>query len=97
MATRSAPKRKVATPWGSAEVVEEVKVAQRASEKRFTTIVQLLVGSNDEPFVRIAYTTDGVARRGPVTLKARDLERVLSELAAQPGLAALFRLTGGGA
>jgi hypothetical protein len=78
-------------------VVEEVKVAQRASEKRFTTVVQLLAGANDEPFVRIAYTTDGVARRGPVTLKVRDLERVLSEVAAQPGLASVFRLKGGGA
>jgi hypothetical protein len=85
----------VATPWGSAEVVEEVKVPQRASEKRFTTIVQLLAGANDEPFVRIAYTTDGVARRGPVTLKVRDLERVLSELSGQPGLAAVFGLDGG--
>jgi hypothetical protein len=97
MATKLAPKHKVSTPWGRAAVVEEVKVAQRASERRFTTIVQLLAGANDEPFVRIAYTTDGVARRGPVTLKVRDLERVLSELAAQPGLAAVFRLTGGGA
>src|SRR5262249_15932189 len=73
MATKPAAKRRVATPWGSAEVVEEVKVAQRASEKRFATIVQLLAGADDEAYVRIAYSTDGVARRGPVTLKLRDL------------------------
>ena len=65
-------------------MVEEVKVAQRAAEKRFTTIVQLLAGADDEPFVRISYTTDGVVRRGPVTLKVRDLERVLSGVAEQP-------------
>ena len=76
-------------------MVEEVKVAQRASEKRFTTIVQLLAGANDEPFVRISYTTDGVVRRGPVTMSVRDLERVLNEVAEQPGLAAAFRLTAG--
>jgi hypothetical protein len=85
----------VATPWGSAEVVEEVKVAQRSSDKRFTTIVQLLAGANDEPFVRIAYTTDGVARRGPVTLKLGELQRVLESVAGLPGLAAAFRIGGG--
>jgi len=97
MPTKPAAKRKVTTPWGPTEVVEEVKVAQRASEKRFATIVQLLAGANDEPFVRISYTTDGVVRRGPVTMRVRDLERVLNEVAEQPGLAAAFRLTGGGA
>jgi hypothetical protein len=96
MTTKHVTKRKVATPWGAAEVVEEVRVAQRTSDKRFTTIVQLLAGANDEPFVRIAYTTDGVARRGPVTLKLRELGRVLDDVADQPGLAAAFRLSGGG-
>src|SRR5690349_4108719 len=96
MATRPMPRRKVATPWGSAEVVEEVKVSQRAPERRFTTIVQLLAGADDERFVRIAYTTDGIARRGPVTLRLRDLERVLRDVAERPGLAAAFRVEGGG-
>jgi hypothetical protein len=27
------------TPWGSAEVVEEVRLAQRAGERRFSSLV----------------------------------------------------------
>jgi hypothetical protein len=45
--------------------------------------------------VRFAYTTDGVSRRGPVTLKLRDLERLRAALAEHPGLAEA--LLGGGA
>jgi hypothetical protein len=33
---------KASTPWGASEVVEELTVPQRAGEKRFATIVQLL-------------------------------------------------------
>jgi len=95
MTTKPAAKRKVETPWGAAEVVEEVKVPQRAGEKRFATVVQLLAGSNDEPYVRISYTTDGVVRRGPVTMKLRELGRVLAAVEEQPGLAAAFRMRGG--
>ena len=38
--------------------------------------------------MRFAYATDGSARRGPVTLRARDLERLRSELAKHPEIAA---------
>jgi hypothetical protein len=34
--------------------------------------------------VRFSYTTSGVSRRGPVTLRARDLERLRTELAKHP-------------
>jgi len=37
--------------------------------------------------VRFAYTTDGSARRGPVTLRLRDLERLRAGLAERPALA----------
>ena len=33
---------KAATPWGPAELVEELTLAQRAGEKRFSSVVQLL-------------------------------------------------------
>src|SRR5438874_1585149 len=33
---------KAATPWGPAELVEELTVAQRAGDKRFSSVVQLL-------------------------------------------------------
>jgi hypothetical protein len=87
---------RVTTPWGPAEVLEEARVAQRVGEKRFAATVQLLAGADDQPYVRVSYTTDGVARRGPVTLKVRELERLLTAVRAQPGLAAAFRMGGGG-
>ena len=77
---------KATTPWGQAELVEELTVAQRAGEKRFSSVVQLLEAPGGERFVRFAYTTGGVARRGPVTLRGRDLERLRSGLAERPGL-----------
>jgi hypothetical protein len=76
---------KAATPWGSARVVEEARVAQRAGDKRFSSILQLLENDRGEPLVRIAYATVGVARRGPVTLRPRDVEKLRASL--QPGSA----------
>jgi hypothetical protein len=78
---------KAATPWGPAELVEEVTLAQRAGEKRFSSVVQLLEAPGGERLVRFAYTTGGSARRGPVTLRGRDLERLREGLAKRPALA----------
>ena len=78
---------KAATPWGPAELLEEVTLAQRAGEKRFSSVVQLLEAKGGERLVRFAYTTGGAARRGPVTLRARDLERLRAGLADRPQLA----------
>jgi hypothetical protein len=78
---------KASTPWGATKVVEELSVQQRAGEKRFATIVQLLADDKGEELVRFAYSTGGTARRGPVTLRARDLERLQAALAEHPGLA----------
>jgi hypothetical protein len=79
------------TPWGAAEIVDELKLPQRAGDRRFASVVQLL-DAGGERFVRFAYATDGVARRGPVTLRARDLERLRVELAKHPELAAALGL-----
>jgi len=76
-----------ATPWGRAELVEELTLAQRAGGKRFTSLVQLLEAPGGELFVRFAYATSGTARRGPVTLRARDVERLRAGLAERPRLA----------
>ena len=54
-----------ATPWGRAELVEELTVRQQAGEQRFASIVQLLETANGERLVRFAYSTGGTARRGP--------------------------------
>ena len=76
---------KTATPWGPAELVEELTVRQQAGERRFASIVQLLETANGERLVRFAYSTDGTARRGPVTLRQRDVERMRAGLAKRPG------------
>jgi hypothetical protein len=80
-----------ATPWGTATVVDELSLQQRAGDKRFASIVQLL-DAGGEQLVRFAYATGGAARRGPVTLRARDLERLHTELAKHPELAAALGL-----
>lgn len=77
---------KASTPWGAATIVEELKLAQSAGGRKFGAIVQLLEGARGERLVRFAYATDGTARRGPVTLRARDLERLRAALSEHPGL-----------
>ena len=49
--------------------------------------MQLLEGPKGERLVRFAYSTGGTARRGPVTLRARDVERLVEGLAGCPQLA----------
>jgi hypothetical protein len=78
---------KAATPWGAAEIVEELRLPQQAGDKRFSCIVQLLKTQRGEQLVRFSYSTGGPARRGPVTLRARDLERLRAALADRPELA----------
>jgi hypothetical protein len=76
----------IATPWGKARSIERVNVAQRAGERRFSTIVELLETEGGERLVRFAYTTDGSARRGPVTLRAKDVARMRKLLERTPAL-----------
>jgi len=85
MATRTATK--AATPWGAARKLEELMLPQRVGEKRFASIVELLETERGERLVRFAYSTGGSVRRGPVTLRVRDLERLRAALAEHPGLA----------
>ena len=86
MSGRSASKQ-VATPWGAAVVVDELTLGQRAGEKRFGSVVQLLENERGERLVRFAYATGGAVRRGPVTLRARDIERLRAALAEHSELA----------
>jgi hypothetical protein len=78
---------RAATPWGAAELLEEATVAQRVGDRRFSVVVQLLEAPGGERLIRFAYTTDGSARRGPVTMRARDLERLRAALERAPVLA----------
>jgi hypothetical protein len=86
---------KAATPWGDAAVLEQLELPQRAGERRFSSVVQLLETPRGERLVRFAYTTGGSARRGPVTLRARDLERLHAALGKHPDLAEALGLGGG--
>lgn len=85
---------KTATPWGPAELVEEVTVRQQAGGRRFASVVQLLETARGERLVRFAYSTHGTTRRGPVTLRARDLEKLHTALGQHPALAAALDLGG---
>ena len=75
------------TAWGAAAIVDELVLPQAAGEKRFAAVVQLLADGDGSRYVRFAYTTDGVARRGPVTFREEDLARLGTELGGHPELA----------
>jgi hypothetical protein len=75
-----------ATPWGPAEVADELTVRQQAGDRRFASLVQLLETPSGERLVRFAYSTDGAVRRGPVTLRARDIEKLHAALEQHPAL-----------
>jgi hypothetical protein len=81
MATRAA------TPWGPADLVEELTLKQRAGTKRFESRVQLLETAKGERLVRFSYAGAGGGVRGPVTLRAQDIERLKDALAQHPALA----------
>jgi hypothetical protein len=72
--------------------VERLVLSQRAGDKRFSSVVELLETDRGERLVRFAYSTGGVARRGPVTLRTADLERFRRSLAKTPELAAALGL-----
>ena len=91
---KTAAATRVATPWGTATVVDELTLPQRSGDKRFTSLVQLLETSAGEQLVRFAYATSGSARRGPVTLRTRDLTRLREALAEHPILAEVLGLGG---
>ena len=76
----------VTTPWGRATTLEEVSVAQRAGDRRFTTRVELLQSADGDRLVRFSYATSGTARRGPVTLRERDLVKLRAALERSPDL-----------
>ena len=84
-------RRWAATPWGPASLVDELRLQQQAGDKRFASIVELLQTAKGERLVRFAYATDGVARRGPVTLRVRDLERLRAALDKHPALGEVLR------
>jgi hypothetical protein len=87
-------REKAATPWGAAMLVDELTLPQRAGEKRFSSVVQLLEAPRGERLIRFAYSTGVATKRGPVTLRIRDLERLRAALRKHPQLAEVLRLGG---
>jgi len=85
---------KITTAWGKAQLLEEITLPQRAGQKRFSSVVQLLENEKGDWLVRFAYTTGGTIRRGPVTLRGADLERLRTQLSARPSLAAALGFSG---
>ena len=77
---------KTATPWGQATLVEGVGVPQRAGDKRFASVVQLLETARGEPLVRFAYSTGRRGAARPRHAPARDLERLRRALGGRPRL-----------
>ena len=82
----------VTTAFGRAEVAEQVTLKQRVSGKQFTTLVQLLEDEKGDWLVRFAYATEGTARRGPVTFRGADLDRLRVALRKTPRLRALLSI-----
>lgn len=74
------------TAWGEATLVEQITIKQGVAERPFETLVQLLEGRKGELLVRFAYSTGGTARRGPVTLRRADLDRMRKALVKAPRL-----------
>lgn len=88
----------VRTPWGRAVTVETVSVPQRVDGRRFSSRVELLETAEGERLVRFSYATGGAVRRGPVTLRERDLAKLGALLERAPALdRALRALAGQGA
>jgi hypothetical protein len=87
--------RKTATPWGDAVVVEKLSLRQQAGDRRFDSVIELLENDRGDQLIRVAYATDGTNRRGPVTFRARDVERLRAALQKAPALAALLGLEEG--
>jgi hypothetical protein len=75
------------TPWGAATLVEKVAIRQHVGAKRFASVLELLETERGDRLIRFAYSTDGVVRRGPVTMKVADLRRLRDAVAAKPALA----------
>ncbi|MDX6480837.1 MAG: hypothetical protein QOG85_1347 [Gaiellaceae bacterium] len=78
---------KAATPWGPASLLEELTLPQQAGDKRFSSKLQLLETTKGERLVRFSYSGPGGGVRGPVTLRARDIDKLKTALKKHPELA----------
>ncbi len=89
-ASSSANPKPIQTPWGASRLVERLELRQRAGDRRFSSAVELLETARGDRLVRFAYTTDGIVRRGPVTLRARDVDLLRARLEDVPELASFL-------
>ena len=78
---------RAATPWGPADLVEELILKQRAGTRQFSSRVQLLETAKGERLVRFCYAGAGGGVRGPVTFREKDIGALKTALARHPALA----------
>lgn len=64
------------TAFGEATIAEQIVVDQGD----YQAMVELLDGEDGEQLVRFAYSTDGRVRRGPLTLREKDLAKIRKAL-----------------
>ena len=83
---------KAATPWGPADLVEQLILKQRAGTKQFSSRVQLLETAKGERLVRFSYAGAGGGVRGPVTLREKDIGALRTALGRHPALAEVLGL-----
>jgi hypothetical protein len=55
----------ITTAWGKATLVDEVKLQQKAGDKRFASLVQLLEDEKGKRLVRFATRPTGLPGAGP--------------------------------
>jgi hypothetical protein len=76
------------TAWGKATLIDFISIPQMGEDGReFASHIELLEDDEGHTLVRFAYSTDGAVRRGPVTLRAQDLEKLRRQLQKKPKLA----------
>lgn len=75
------------TPWGKANVVEEVTIPQKGTHDReFAAVIQFLEDERGEGMVRFSYSTEASVRRGPLTVRLSELSKLKKALAKKPRL-----------
>jgi hypothetical protein len=78
--------KRVQLPWGPATVEEETTIAASAKERELELGVARLSGADGEQMLRFFYRTEGRTARGPLTLRAGEIDALARELRKQPAL-----------
>ena len=83
------------TPWGPSRLVERLELRQRAGDRRFASVVELLETERGERARPLRVHDRRRRPPRPVTLRARDLERLRAQLASGRSSPRVLGLRGG--